>query len=104
MISHIYVGLIEWSSEDGDRDPELFAAMTEPGAERALAAFLAEDYARAPGYYLDDAEQFMADPRTWAPQDDEQPYGPLTPAAWLDGFRAATTAPYWTVSEVPVLS
>lgn len=99
--AEVYVGLIEWSSEDGDRDPIVLAAATQERTEHELAATLATEHQAAPDYFVDDAPAYLADPRGWL-SDSGLPFGPLTAAAWLDGLREATTAPYWTIHQVAI--
>lgn len=100
MTNNIYIGLIEWSGNDGDRNPEIVAATSETRVERIIATFITMDHKRAPHYYKGDAEEFMTEPRAW--QHTEPVYGPITAANWLTGLRAATSAPYWSITKVSV--
>lgn len=97
----IFVGVVEWGSSDGDREPVVFASADSDGAQGALAGFLAAEFAAHPHCFYDDSAAFMDSPREWA---YEPPFGPLTADRWLAGLRTATTAPWASVIETPLLT
>lgn len=103
-VSTVYVGLIEWSSEDGFREPVALAAAETERAERELAGFLASDFAENPAFYYDDSTSFFESPREWLDTPEDPAYGPLTASDWLRGFRSATTAPWWSITNTPLLT
>lgn len=100
----VFVAVVEWASADGDREPVVFTAIERQRAEHELAAFFASDFAEHEHCYYDDSAAFMESPREWGDGPDEPPFGPLAAADWLTGLRAATTAPWFSIIESPVLA
>ncbi len=81
----MYIAIIEWGSENGDREPELFLADDEIGARRAFVEFMTtESVVRLVDMHDIDAEWVAEHP---TPDLDDAD----AVQEWAEAFKKATT-------------